>query len=45
MKKDLRDTLCGLSSGQKDNMLESGNGDNTSLHISVLKCKGKQILG
>ena len=25
--------------------VQSGNGDNTSLHISVLTCKGKQILG
>lgn len=45
MKKDLWNTLCGLNSGQKDNMLQSGNGDNTALHISVLKCKGKQLLG
>lgn len=44
MKKDLWNTLRGLSSGQKD-MLQSGNGDNAALHISVLKCKGKQLLG
>lgn len=34
-----------LSGGQKDNVVQSGNRDNTYLHISVLTCKGKQIPG
>ena len=35
MKKDLWDTLCGLSSGQKDNMLESGN---VTILLFIFQC-------
>ena len=35
MKKDLWDTLCGLSSGQKDNMFESGN---VTILLFIFQC-------
>lgn len=40
----LMDDIMWLRSGQKDNIVQSGNGDNT-FQVLVLKCKGKRTRG